>query len=126
MVVGWAMGIQPEMVEDAVAHHTEAAGRMLAPVNSNVTYVENGLSEREQEAFRAAVVSRDLASVQRLGDIAKGRIANLAYDQVRDFLSHDERKMVRLRKDGMHTVVTVNGTDTSWANAVTMGLISFK
>ncbi|MFN4143527.1 hypothetical protein [Aestuariivirga sp.] len=121
------LGVQPDMVEETVKHYTEAAERMLEPVGSCTAYAENFLSEAEGRTMRQAIVSRDLAKVQELGMRARDRAAAMDMKQITDFLTTEERMKLRVRQQGFLIMVDLPqvGT-TSWANAVTQGLISFK
>jgi hypothetical protein len=121
------LGVAPEMVEETIAHYTEAAEKMLEPVGSCTAYSLNFLSEAEQKTMRQAIVARDLAKVQSLGMRARDRAAQMSYDDVSQFLTKEERLKVRLRQVNRQAVVDLPGVGTtSWANAVTMGLVSFR
>ena len=119
-------GITGEMYQDAVEHYTAAAENMLATVNSSVNYVTDFLSEPEQVKARQAVVSRDMATVTRLGEIARDRAAAMSFKEVSEYLTKDEKAMIRLRSVNGTPVVDVNGATTSWGSALMSGLISFN
>jgi hypothetical protein len=121
------LGVTEDMLTQTVQHYTEAADKMLEPVGSCTSYAENFLSEPEAKLMRQAIVSRDLASVQRLGMAARDRAAAMNFRQVSEYLTRDERMKVRLREVNRQAVIDLPGVGTtSWANAVTMRLVSFK
>lgn len=121
------LGVTEEMTSEAVSHYTAAAEAMLEPVGSCTAYLMNFLSDGEAMKARAAIVGRDMAEVQRLGMIARDRAAGMSFKEVSDFLSKDERMKLRLRQQGAHVTVDLPGVgQTSWANAVSNGLISFR
>lgn len=121
------LGVAPEMIEETIQHYTEATERMLNPVGSCVAYTLNFLSEPEAKTLREAVVARDLSKVQSLGTRARDRAAQMSFDEVSEFLSKEERLKIKLRNVNRQPVISLpNGVTTSWASAVTQGLISFK
>lgn len=121
------LGVTEEMVEEAVAHYRSAAEAMLEPVGSCTAYLENFLTDGEAMKARAAIVGKDMAELQRLGMVARDRAASLTYKDASEFLTKEERLSIKLRQQGNLLMVTLPGVgDTSWANAVTNGLISFR
>ncbi len=121
------LGVDPAMMADAVSHYRNAAEKMLEPVGSCTAYMENFLSDGEAAKARAAIVGRDMGEVQRLGMIARDRAASMDLRQITDFLSKDERMKLRVRQQGTLIMVDLPHVGaTSWANAVTNGLISFN
>lgn len=121
------LGVTDDMLEETVAHYRTAAQAMLQPVGSCTSYLENMLTEGEAQKVRAAIVSRDMAEVQRLGVIARDRAASMDFKQINEFLSRDERLKLRVRQQGTLVMVDLPGVGTtSWANAVISGRISFR
>ena len=118
-------GVTPDMMEDAVAHYTQAAENMLAKVNSSVAYMSEFLSDAEAKQARQAIVGRDMATVQRLGEAARDRAAGMSFKEVSEFLTKDEKALVRLRSVNGTPVVDVNGVTTSWGSAVINRLVAF-
>lgn len=121
------LGVTEDMVEEAVAHYRSAAEAILEPVGSCTAYLENFLSDGEAQKARGAIVSKDMAELQRLGMMARDRAAAMSHGEVSEFLTKEERLTLKLRQQGNLLMVTLPGVgDTSWANAVTNGLISFR
>lgn len=121
------LGVTQEMISDAEAHYRSAADAILAPINSCTAYLENMLTEPEAAAARAAIVRKDAATLKQLGDLARNRVASMGIDQVKDFLTADERRKVRLEVVNRQVTVTLPGVGkTSWAAAVNNGWISFQ
>lgn len=121
------LGVTENMMGEAVSHYVQAAEKMLEPVGSCTAYLQNFLTEGEAQKVRAAVVGRDMSEVQRLGMIARDRAASMDMKQITDFLSKEERLKLRVRQQGTLIMVDLPGVGpTSWGNAVTNGLISFR
>lgn len=121
------LGVNEDMMKEAVSHYVQVTERMLEPVGSCTAYLENFLSDAEAAKVRAAIVGRDMSEVQRLGMIARDRAANMSLKDISNFLSKDEKMKLRVRQQGSLIMVDLPGVGaTSWGNAVTNGLISFK
>jgi hypothetical protein len=121
------LGVTEEMTSEVESHYRVAAEKMLEPVGSCTAYLENFLSEAEAKLARAAIVGRDMNEVQRLGMIARDRAASMDLKMITEFLSKEERLQLRVRQEGTLIMVDLPGVgQTSWASAVTNGLISFR
>lgn len=119
-------GITQDMLQDTIAHYQDAAEGMLVGVNSSVAFLSDFLSVAEAKSARQAIVARDMAKVMHLGERARDRAAGMSYSEISNWLSRDEKASVRLRNQNGTPIVDVNGMTTSWANAITNGLVSFN
>jgi hypothetical protein len=120
-------GVTAEMMNDTVAYYQDAAEGMLLGVNSSVAFLSDFLSDPEAKSARQAIVARDMAKVISLGERARDRAAGMSYGEISNWLSRDEKASVRLRNQNGTAIIDIPGVGTtSWANAVTNGLISFN
>jgi len=121
-----AIGADQGMLDEAVEHYRAAADGVLEQIGSCSTYLEDALSDDEQRAARAAIVSKDTNTLLQLGAVARDRFASMSFDQVRDYLTKSEAKQLKLSYENRQVVVTLPGVGkTSWASAVSNGWLTF-
>jgi hypothetical protein len=121
------LGLSEEMIEETFQHYVEVADKLLAPINSCSSYVENFATEPEARAFRTAIVGRDTDTVRRIGEVVMQRAAAMSYNDLKEYLTPQEVAKVNLKFNNRQPTVTLPKIgEASWRSAIINGWVSFK